>query len=124
MIKDSLVYVAVLVALVAIHFGLSQFVELVYFGKEVILGYFVLLILGVIGNSVFLIEKKAKNIEFPQAFMIVTVFQLLGAMSFVTYLRYTLENQMKTVLLQFVALFIVFLIFQSVYLIRTKAQQR
>lgn len=124
MIKDSLVYVAVLVVLVTIHFGLSQFIELVYFGKEVILGYFVLLILGVIGNSVFLIEKRAKNIEFPQAFMIVTVFQLLGAMSFVTYLRYTLENQMKTVLLQFVALFIVFLIFQSVYLIITKAQQR
>ena len=124
MIKDSILYVLVLAVMAAVHFGLSAVVDLVYFGKEVILGYFVLLILGILGNSVFLIEERAKNIEFPQAFMIVTVVQLLGAMSYVTYLRYTLTVQMKTVLLEFVVLFMVFLIFQSVYLIKTRAQER
>jgi uncharacterized membrane protein len=123
MIKDSLVYTLVLLALGTIHFGISFLFEPIYFGKEVILSYFVLLILSVIGNSVFLLEKKSENIEFPQAFMIVTTVQLLGAMSYAAFQRYTLVELVKTNMLQFVVLFMIFLTFQSVYLIKTKAKK-
>ncbi len=123
MIKDSLVYIIVLAALGAVHFGMSFLFEPIYFGKEVILSYFVLLILSVIGNSVFLLEKKSESIEFPQAFMIVTTVQLLGAMSYAAFQRYTLEELVKTNMLQFVVLFMLFLAFQSIYLIKTKAKK-
>lgn len=122
MIKDIVIYFIFLGILAGTHFGLSYSMDLILFDNTSILSYVVLIILSLIGSSVFLMEKKIKDLEFPQAFLIVTVVQMLGAMSFSAYLRYTLTENIRALVLQFVVIFLLFLIFQSVYLIRTKAR--
>ena len=123
MIKDIVIYLLIIGAMAGLHFGVSDQSDLFLFNDKVILGYVVLAILSLIGSSVFLLEKRLKDLQFPQAFMIVTVVQMLGAMSFAAYLRYTLEDNIRVIVLQFVVLFLIYLTFQSVYLIRTKAQR-
>lgn len=124
MIKDSLIFLAFILLIGGIHFGLSTVDEMFIFSDSVILGYAVLIIMSLIGSSVFLLEKKLQDLAFPQAFLIVTVVQMLGAMSFAAYLRYTLEDNIRTIVLQFVVEFLIFLTLQSVYLIKTKAQNK
>ncbi|GEM_PF-3295392 len=124
MIRDIVYSVLLLLVIGGIHAGLSSFTTIIRLDEKSYLSYAVLFILAVIGSSVFVLEKRMKNIEFPQAFMIVTVVQLLGVMSYVTYLRYTLTDHLKTNMLQFVVIFLIFLAVQSVYLIKTKAQER
>lgn len=124
MIKDSLVFLTFILVIGGAHLGLSKLDGMFVFNDPVILGYAVLVILSLIGSSVFLLEKKLEDLAFPQAFLIVTVVQMLGAMSFAAYLRYTLEDNIRTIVLQFVVEFLIFLTLQSVYLIRTKAQKK
>lgn len=124
MIRDVVYSVLLLLVIGGIHAGISSFTTIVRLDEKSYLSYAVLFILAVIGSSVFVLEKRVKNIEFPQAFMIVTVVQLLGVMSYVTYLRYTLTDHLKANMLQFVVIFLIFLAVQSIYLIKTKAQER
>jgi len=121
MIKDSFVYLLMLAGVALLNYGLGALFEIVLFGKEMILCYFFLFILAIVGNTVFYLEKKFPDIQFPQAFMIVTTLQLLGAMSFSAFLRYTLETNMQTIMIQFVIAFLIFVAFQAGYLINTKA---
>lgn len=123
MIRDIVYSVVLLIVLGGVHAAISNVVPFMRFDGTTYLSYAVLFILAVIGSGVFVLEKRAKNIEFPQAFMIVTVVQLLGVMSFVTYLRFTLTHHLKVNMLQFVVIFLVFLAVQSVYLVKTKAQK-
>jgi hypothetical protein len=104
-----------------LNFGLSSLFDIVLFGKEMVLCFIFLFILAIVGNTVFYLEKKFPDIQFPQAFMIVTTLQLLGAMSFSAFLRYTLESNMQTIMIQFVIAFLIFVAFQAGYLINTKA---
>lgn len=123
MIKDIAIFVLFVLLIGGIHFGLSSISDMLLFDNNVILGYAVLIILSVIGSSVFYLENKIEDLSFPQAFMIVTTVQLLAAMSFAAYLRYTITTNMRTILLQFVVEFILFVAVQSIYLIKTKAQK-
>tara|TARA_B100000508_G_scaffold75230_1_gene58656 strand:+ start:127823 stop:128194 length:372 start_codon:yes stop_codon:yes gene_type:complete len=123
MIKDNLIYTLYIAVLAVIHLLLSKGIDMIIINRPALGCYFVLVILSFMGNTVFSLQTRSSNIEFPQAFMIVTTLQLLGAMSFAAYLRYTIVDDMKTIVLQFVAAFILFLIFQSIYLIKTKAKK-
>lgn len=124
-LKDNLVFLMFFTGLGLIHYGLYSFFPELYFGDEIILSYAVLFILNSIGATIFYLGNSGTfKIDFAQLYLLFTTIQMLGCFAFAAYIKLGYEENAKPVLLQFVALFLVGLFFQTVYLIKTKVNNK
>lgn len=122
-LKDNLVYLFFFTGLALVHFGLLEIFPEMYFGKEIILSYAVLFILNSIGATIFYLGNSGKiKIDFAQLYLLFTTIQMLGCFMFATYIKISFEEVAKPVLIQFVVLFFISLIFQTIYLVKTKVK--
>lgn len=124
MLKDNVITVCFFLVIGLLHFGVCQLYPQLYFGNEIILSYVVLFLLNFIGTTIFYTGKKRlKDVGFPQLFMIFSTVQFLGSLIFVAYISFTNKVNAKAILIQFVILFFITLIFQSIYFVKTKIKE-
>jgi len=123
MLKDNLVFLLFFTGLALIHYGLYSLFPGMYFGDEIILSYAFLFIINSIGTTIFYLGNKGTlKIDFAQLYLLFTTIQMLGCFLFAAFIKFRFEENAKSVLLQFVALFLVGLAFQTVYLLKTKVK--
>jgi hypothetical protein len=109
--------------LALIHYGVFQIAPNLYFGNEIILAYAVLFILNSTGATIFYLGTRGSvKIDFAQLFLVFTTLQMLGSFAFAAYIKIGFEENAKSALLQFVALFLMTLIFQTTYFVKTKVK--
>lgn len=122
-LKDNLVFACFFSGMALIHYGLYDFYPTMYFGNEIILSYALLFILNSLGATLFYLgSKDAFKIDFAQLYLIFTTIQMLGCFSFAAYVKIKFEENAKQALIQFVVMFFISLIFQTVYLVKTKVK--
>lgn len=122
-LKDNLVFALFFAGLALIHFGLYQWFPTLYFGDEIILAYAVLFIINSVGATIFFLGTSGSfKIDFAQLYLLFTTIQLLGCFAFAAFIKISYEENAKPALIQFVVLFFTSLIFQTIYLIKTKVK--
>lgn len=120
-LKDNVVFIFFFTGLALIHKGIYQLFPDLYFGNEIILAYTVLFILNSMASTIFYLGTSGMvKIEFAQLFMVFTTLQMLGSFAFAAYIKIGYEQNAKPALIQFVVLFFISLIFQTIYFIKTK----
>ncbi|WP_107039391.1 hypothetical protein [Brumimicrobium mesophilum] len=123
-LKDNLVYLFFFTGLALIHYGILQTYPDIYFGNEIILSYAVLFILNSVGATIFYLGNNENNkIDFAQLYLLFTTIQMLGCFAFAAYIKIGFDEIAKPVLIQFVVLFFISLVFQTVYLVKTKVKK-
>lgn len=118
MIKGKLYFLLFFGILALIHFVLANVFPKPYFNKQLILCYTVLIIICFVGNMLVQIAlKKENDSAFLGMFLVFTTIQMLAGMSFSAYIVYGDFQFSKEIVLQFIILFFLGLIFQSIYFI-------
>lgn len=109
--------------LALIHYGLYQLFPDLYFSNEIILSYALLFILNSMGSTLFFLSSDDSfKIDFAQLFLAFTTLQMLVSFAFSAYIKIRFDEHAKSILSQFIVLFLLTLIFQSVYFIKTKVK--
>jgi len=122
-LKDNLVFATFFTGLALIHYGIFQFYPQLYFGNEIILSYALLFILNSVGATIFYLgNNESFKIDFAQLYLIFTTLQMLGCFIFAAFIKMKFEENAKASLMQFVVLFLLSLIFQTIYLVKTKVK--
>ncbi|PKR81388.1 hypothetical protein CW751_04850 [Brumimicrobium salinarum] len=120
-LKDNAVFMLFFTGLACIHFGVYQLFPELYFGDEIILSYAVLFILNSIGATIFFLGNSGSfKIDFAQLFLVFTTLQMLGSFAFAAYIKLSYIENTKPALMQFVVLFMITLVFQTTYFVKTK----
>lgn len=123
-LKDNFVFLMFFAGLALTHYGLYDLFPNMYFGDEIILSYAVLFILNSVGATIFYLGSNGPNkIDFGHLYLLFTTIQMLGCFSFAAFVKISYEQNAKPALIQFVTLFLLSLIFQTIYLVKTKVKE-
>ncbi|RYM36000.1 hypothetical protein ERX46_03110 [Brumimicrobium glaciale] len=123
-LKDNLVFATFFAGIALIHYGIYEMYPSIYFGDEIILSYALLFILNSVGATIFYLGNNGTfKIDFAQLYLVFTTIQMLGCFSFAAYVKFKFEENAKVALIQFVILFFVSLVFQTIYLVKTKVRK-
>jgi hypothetical protein len=123
-LKDNLVFATFFAGIALIHYGIYEMYPSIYFGDEIILSYALLFILNSVGATIFYLGNNGTfKIDFAQLYLVFTTIQMLGCFSFAAYVKLKFEENAKVALIQFVILFFVSLVFQTIYLVKTKVRK-
>lgn len=119
MIKGKLYFLLFFAVIALFHFAIASVFPQPYFNHQLILCYVVLVLISFVGNTLlqFALKKEDKS-AFSEMFLVFTTIQMLVAMSFSAYLIYGGFQFKKELVLQFIILFFLSLIFQSLFFIR------
>lgn len=107
------------IGVLLLHVILLQLFPILYFGKEIILSYFIFAILEITRIFLFYLDSTKKiDIGFAQVFIVFTTIQLLVVFAFVVIIKLFNEGDIKHILLPFAVIFCLLLAFQVIQLLK------
>lgn len=121
MMKRSNYFLYLIITLVVVLsiFGLMHYLKLIQLPVKLFLLINILIPVLFLGGGMIMTLGKYRNTDsFAQRFMLLTTFQLLTILSVIAAVWYTAKLHLKSFGLQFVSVFVLLMIIQSLLLIR------